>query len=189
MSAPHATPIVDGYMARLEVALLGAPPTRRAELMEDVRAHIADARAALEHETDDALLSALDRLGEPADIAREATERDDTVAPRVRWGWVELAGLLLTIVLWPAGAILVLLSPVWTQREKIIAIAIGAIAFVIGFPLFAPLMGLVIGPLIAGLGAPLAPMLIGSLGALPIVAAAYLAWRLRSRETYLGTLA
>jgi len=186
VSAPHAGPIVDGYLARLEVALLGAPPARRVELMEDLKSHIADARAALDVETDEALLAALDRLGDPAEIARDADERDVTPPARARWGWVELGGLLLTIVLWPAGAILVLLSPVWTQREKITATAIGAVTFVIGFPLFAPIMGLLIGPLVAGLGAPLAPMLIGSLGILPIVAAAYLAWRLRSRETYLG---
>lgn len=193
MSAPHATQIVDGYLARLEVALLGAPPARRVELMEDVKSHIADARAALDVETDEALLAALDRLGDPAEIAGDATEREirptATATHGARWGWVELVGLLLTIVLWPAGAILVLLSPVWTQREKITATAIGAVTFVIGFPLFAPLMGLVIGPLVAGLGAPLAPMLIGSVGALPIVAAGYLAWRLRARDTYLGALA
>ncbi len=189
MSAPHASLIVDGYLARLEVALLGMPAVRRIELMDDVRSHIADARAALEVETDETLLIAIDRLGDPAEIAREAGEPAATASHAARWGWVELAGVLLTIVLWPAGAILVLLSRVWTRQEKITATAIGAMAFVISFPLFAPLMGLVIGPLIAGLGAPLAPMLIGSLGILPIVAAGYLAWRLRSRETYLEALA
>jgi hypothetical protein len=45
MTAPHASQIVDGYLARLELQLIRSAPVRRSELVEDIRAHIADARA------------------------------------------------------------------------------------------------------------------------------------------------
>jgi len=194
MSAPHATQIVEGYLARLEVALAALPPVRRADLVSDLRAHIADARAGLTEETDAALLDTIERLGDPMVIATEAIDQPDQASQRVntttvaRWGWIELAGVLLTILMWPLGAILVLLSPVWSRREKVIGTALGAITFLTG-SLFAPLMGMVVAPVLSALGPPLAPMLLGSVGLLPIVAAAYLATRLYRRESYLPGLA
>src|SRR6266545_20880 len=194
MSAPHATQIVEGYLARLEVALAALPPVRRADLVSDLRAHIADARAGLTEETDAALLDTIERLGDPMVIATEAIDQPDQASQRVntttvaRWGWIELAGVLLTILMWPVGAILVLLSPLWSRREKVIGTALGAITFLTG-SLFAPLMGMVVAPVLSALGPPLAPMLLGSVGLLPIVAAAYLATRLYRRESYLPGLA
>ncbi len=194
MSAPHATQIVEGYLARLEVALAALPPTRRAELMSDLRAHIADARAGLAEETDAALLEAIERLGDPTVIAADAIDQPDQSSERVsativaRWGWIELAGVLLTILMWPIGAILVLLSPVWSRREKVIGTALGAITFLTG-TLLAPVMGMVVAPVLSALGPPLAPMLLASVGLLPLVAAAYLATRLYRRESYLPGLA
>jgi hypothetical protein len=98
MNAPHATDIVEGYLARLELALKSSDPMRRAELLEDVRAHIAEARAALAEETDAALLTILDRLGDPAAVADGLAED----APRFalsstsHWGPLEAGALLLT---------------------------------------------------------------------------------------------
>lgn len=185
MTAPHATHIVEGYVARLEVALSGLTASRRAELIADVRSHIAESRAAMAEETDALLLAIVDRLGEPAEIARDALERESDRGTGTRWGWIEVGGLLLSIVLWPAGVILVWLSRVWTTREKAIGTAFGALPFVIGFPLFAPLVEPTLGPLLQGLGAPGAPMVMGSLGLLPVAGAAYLATRLWRRESYL----
>ncbi len=185
MTAAHATNIVEGYLARLEVALADLTPTRRAELVADVRSHIAESRAGLTEETDALLLAIVDRLGDPAEIGRDALERESDRVTTPRWGWIEIGGLLLTIVLWPAGLLLVWLSRVWTTREKAIGTAVGAITFAIGFPLFAPLVGPTVGPLMQNLGAPLAPMLMGSLGLLPVVGAGYLATRLWRRESYL----
>jgi hypothetical protein len=124
-------------------------------------------------------------------IAREAADGDRaerTPSTRAgRWGWIELAGVLLTILMWPVGAVLVLLSSVWTLREKVIATALGAVTFLMG-SVFAPLMGMVVGPVLSALGPPLAPVLIGSLGILPLVAATYLATRLWRRDPYLPGL-
>ncbi len=200
MNAPHATHIVEGYLARLELALTGSDPARRAELLEDVRAHIAEARAALAEETDAALLAILDRLGDPATVAEGLA--DDAPPQEVRgsrhpalslanaasrradlasqWGPLEAGALLLTFFVWPVGVLLAWLSRSWDRREKIVATLIGGTAFVLGFPLFAPLVGPVLGPLIASLGGA-APVLVGTIGALPLASAVYLAVRLGRR--------
>jgi hypothetical protein len=147
-----------------------------------------EARAGHADETDASLLELLDHLGDPRVIANEAIERDDASPtrpmPGARWGWLELAAVILTIVAWPVGAILVLVSPVWTRAEKIVGVSLGAITFLIN-SLFAPFIPMVLGPIVGGLGMPLAPMLFALLGALPLIAAAYLALRLYGRPPHL----
>ena len=192
MSAPHADQIVDGYIARLEVALGSLPASRRAELVEDLRAHIAEARAGHADETDASLFELLDHLGDPRVIAGEAVERDDASPsrpmPGARWAWLELAAVILTIVAWPIGAILVLLSRAWTRREKLIGVGLGAIPFLIN-SLFAPVMPMVIGPLVGAQGVPpVVPMLFAIVGALPLIAAGYLALRLHRRWSSIAGL-
>jgi uncharacterized membrane protein len=190
MSAPHADQIVEGYLARLEVALAAVPPTRRSELVDEVQAHIAEGRAASHDETDATLFELVERLGDPRLIAAEALERSlepgaPASTPMMRWGWLELAAILLSIVMWPVGAILVLLSRSWTRREKLIGVGLGAVPFLVN-ALFAPLMPMVIGPLVGGAGVPIAvPMLFAVIGALPLIAAGYLALRLYGRSSYL----
>jgi uncharacterized membrane protein len=194
MSAPHANTIVEGYLARLELALAGADPLRRRELVDDVRAHIADARAGLADETDADLLAICDRVGEPAEIAHDVSATvgggpsEAATTPSYRWSWFEVVAIALTIVAWPVGAILTGLSRVWTRREKVVAIGIGTVTFAIGFPLFAPLIGPILGPAMGSLG-PIAPMFMGTLGALPLAAAAYLAYRLTRYESGLSAFA
>jgi hypothetical protein len=179
MSAPHATTIIEGYLARLDLALTGADPLRRRELAEDVRAHIAEARAAVADETDAELLAICDHLGDPADLAHEVGAPATAPVPGAAyaWSWLEIAGIALTVMAWPVGAILVLLSRVWTRREKVVATAIGATTFAMGFPLSAPLIGSVLGAVVPALGGA-APVVVATLGMLPLVAAAYLAYRL-----------
>jgi uncharacterized membrane protein len=190
MTAPHATQIVEGYLARLEAELGVAPADRRRELLADVRGHITEARGGLEQETDADLLNILDRLGEPAELAGEATEApaaqmvaSHSPYPATAWSWIEVAAILLVILAWPAGIILVWLSRFWGFRDKAIATALGAAPFSLGFPLVAPLIGPVLGPLLERMGPP-APLLVGSLGMLNVAAAIYLAvqlWRRAER--------
>jgi uncharacterized membrane protein len=180
MSAPHATAIIEGYLARLDLGLLGSDPLRRRELVEDVRAHIAEARAGLADETDADVFAICDRLGEPADLVREVGSATAVAQPASApyvWSWLEIAAIALTVMAWPVGAILTLLSRVWTRREKVIATAIGAVTFAMGFPLSAPFIGPALGTLVPSFGGA-APIFVGTLGALPLVAAAYLAYRL-----------
>jgi uncharacterized membrane protein len=180
MSAPHATAIIEGYLARLDLLLRESDPLRRRELVEDVRAHIVEARAGLAEETDADLLAICDRVGDPADLARELGPAGAVGTPRSQpyvWSWLEIAAIALTVMAWPVGAILVLLSRVWTRREKVIATAIGAVTFAMGFPLSAPFIGPILGTIVPSLGGA-APIFVGTLGTLPLVAAAYLAYRL-----------
>ena len=185
MNAPHATHIVEGYLARLELALTGSDPARRAELLEDVRAHIAEARAALTDETDAALLAILDRLGDPSAVADGLAEDARRIgassnSSASHWGLLEAGALLLTFFVWPVGVLLAWLSRSWDRQEKVVATLIGGIAFVMGFPLFGPLVGAVLGPIVASLGSA-APVLLGSIGMLPLASAVYLAVRLGRR--------
>ena len=72
MTAPHADELIDGYLARLRVAAMDLSPSVREELIEDMRAHIAEARAHEPEETDATILNILDRLGDPELLAAEA---------------------------------------------------------------------------------------------------------------------
>ena len=43
MTAPHADQLIDGYLARIDAAAADLPKGAREELVDDVRAHIAEA--------------------------------------------------------------------------------------------------------------------------------------------------
>jgi HAAS domain-containing protein len=120
VTAAHADQIIDGYLARLEQALADLPPPRRAELLDDVRTHIAEARRGLADETDADLLNVLDKLGDPADIAADARERLGA-QPAMPVGMLEIAAIVALVLVWPAGIALVWLSSTWSQRDKLIA--------------------------------------------------------------------
>jgi uncharacterized membrane protein len=123
VSAPHAEQIISGYLARLEQALAGLPPARRAELVDDVRSHIAEARRGLAEETDADLLNILDKLGDPVDIAADARDRlgAQPEPPTMPLGVLEIAAIVALVLVWPAGIALVWLSSAWSQRDKLIA--------------------------------------------------------------------
>ncbi|MGI8517200.1 MAG: DUF1700 domain-containing protein [Acidimicrobiia bacterium] len=121
--------LVESYLKALEVELKGLPGNRRLEILEEVREHIAEARAGLNSETE--IRTMLERLGSPEEIASEAKQR---------FGVIEKAGtpileiltfvlLLIPIAGWVTSAVLVWLSSRWTGSEKTIG-TIGALAFI-----------------------------------------------------------
>jgi len=126
MTAVHADQIIAGYLKRLESELAALPSERRKELTAQIEEHISSARAELVDETDAELLTILDRLGEPDEIANEARTRFNlpTSAP----GPLEILALLLIgvgqvifpflPVLWLIGVGLVWRSPAWSAAEK-----------------------------------------------------------------------
>ena len=125
MTAPHADRIIADYLKRLDGELSPLPRARRREIRSEIEEHIAEARAALsEVETDTAVHEILDRLGEPEEIAAEASQRFGISA--VKAGPLEIAALLLIgpmAVVVPfitriAGALLVRRSGCWTSRDK-----------------------------------------------------------------------
>lgn len=118
MTAPHADQLIDGYLARLRVAAADLPSSVRDELIEDMRAHIAEARTREPAETDAAVMNILDRLGEPATVVADARERLG-IRP-YRPGFLEIAAVILVPFFWPIGVILLWISPAWKARDKII---------------------------------------------------------------------
>jgi hypothetical protein len=64
--------IVERYLDAVARAGADLPAGRRADLIADLREHIAVARAELDPPTEAALRTMLDRLGEPTAIAEEA---------------------------------------------------------------------------------------------------------------------
>jgi hypothetical protein len=138
MTAPHADQLIDGYLARLRLAATDLPSSVRDELIEDMRAHIAEARTREPQETDATILNILDRLGDPEMLVAEARQRPTpaastqaSVAPWLyRSGIIEIAAIVLLPFLWVIGVILLWVSPAWKTRDKVI----GTIFSLGGYP-------------------------------------------------------
>jgi uncharacterized membrane protein len=131
--------LVDRYLTDLEAELRGLPTERRREIIDEVGEHIAAARAALDAETEAAIRTMLERLGDPADIAAEARERFGIRAEVAKPAtpWLEVIALVLLLIPflgWVVGVALVWLSRIWTTREKavgtLLALSVGALALV-----------------------------------------------------------
>jgi hypothetical protein len=132
-----ASQTMDRYFERLERELADLPSERRRELMEEIRDHVDQSLSANPDPTEAEVRNVLDRLGDPAEIASEARERFGVRRAGVRradWAAVFLLpfGGLLVLVLgtvgalgWVLGAILLLISHVFSRRDK----AIGVLLF------------------------------------------------------------
>lgn len=139
-----ADALVRDYLGRLEAAVWRIAVDRRAELVGEVREHIATALAEAGRRDELIVRNILERLGPPEEIvaaegelgaaapAWAATPPTGPNAARAPWGAVEIAALLmLTVgaVLVPfvgpsLGLVFVWLSARWTQRQKLVATAI-----------------------------------------------------------------
>jgi uncharacterized membrane protein len=73
--------LVADYLTRVRAAAAGLDPGRREELIEDLREHIAAARAELSPETEAGVRTVLERLGDPAAIVAEASATEPAAAP------------------------------------------------------------------------------------------------------------
>jgi hypothetical protein len=121
-----ADKLVEDYLKRLNAELRGLPRARRRELVEEISAHIAEARVDLEIEDEPNIRTLLDRLGEPVEIAAEATER---FGPRPSTaGWKEvgalvllpIGGVILPVLGWFIGIVLLWISDAWSTRDKLV---------------------------------------------------------------------
>ena len=177
--------LVADYLNRLAAEAASLPADRRADLLEEISVHIAEARTvryAAGAARSLSVASVLERLGRPEDIVREAaedTESDAAAAqspPRRRvldTGTVILlliGGLLIGLG-WIAGVAMLWASPRWRTSDKLLATLVwpGGLAAVLAVPRF----GTGLPPLLA-----LSLLLVGVAG--PIVAAVRLlrqAWR------------
>jgi hypothetical protein len=181
--------LVDRYLRDLEAELWDLPPNRRRELLDEVGEHIGAARAALDVETEAAVRTVLERLGDPADIAAEARERFGVPAAPPGHGrpWLEVIALVVLVIPflgWVAGVVLVWVSRRWTTRDKLIG-TLGGLSWVVGG--LGTLSMSVRGSTAVGSGPPgptetslLEVVLFVLPFVLPIAAAIYLAIRLRT---------
>lgn len=123
MGAPHADQLVNDYLGKLDTALAALPRSRREEILDEISNHIAEERGQLSNESDADVRNLLDRVGDPAEVAdaaRVETVDAPVLLPRRRIGALEVFALVLTPLIWPAGVILLWLSPAWKLRDKLI---------------------------------------------------------------------
>jgi hypothetical protein len=114
---PRGDQIVDGYLARLEIALFDLPPARRAEIVAEVGARIARSRASAAEEGDIEVFRLLDDIGDPAALAAQAAAG---LPARPRGGWREALAIAGLVSIWPVGVALLWWSRVWPTRVKLI---------------------------------------------------------------------
>jgi hypothetical protein len=136
MTAPHADQLIDGYLARIQDTAGDLPAAARKELLDDMRGHIAEARAHESEETDAAILNILDRLGEPGVVVAEARERLG-LRPAVpyRLAILEVAAVVLVALFWPVGVTLLWISSAWSVRDKVVGTLVpllGVMALFVG---------------------------------------------------------
>ena len=92
--------LVDDYLRRLERAAYALPPERRAELVLEIRGHIAEARDSAAGPTDEAWTrTLLDRLGTPEEIVAAAEQISDPT-PRPPGSWEPIVRRFVLGVLW-----------------------------------------------------------------------------------------
>jgi uncharacterized membrane protein len=134
--------LVDAYLNELATQAAALPAGRRDELLADMKAHIAEARAA-GATSEDEIREVLQRLGRPSEIVAAATDGlvQVEVPPRLRpWDFVAL-GLLLfapyllplstivAVVGWAIGVGFLWTSNRWTVPWKLLGTLIWPIGY------------------------------------------------------------
>ena len=116
--------LVADYVRELERAARALPRTQRDELIAEIRDHLDSGLGPDASEAD--VRNLLDDLGPPTDIVAAAQPE----RPPTRRGAREVFGLILLvtglppILGWLAGVGLVLWSPLWTARQKLLGILV-----------------------------------------------------------------
>jgi hypothetical protein len=118
-------PLVERYLRDLHAALRDMPRRQRDELVAEIAGHIEETLPA--GASDAAVMTALDRIGDPEQIAAAERERLGIDEPAA--GWLEwltiplllLGGILIPVVGWVIGVVFLWLSQAWTLKDKILA--------------------------------------------------------------------
>lgn len=117
--------LVDSYLSDLRAALRDLPRKQREELVADVSSHL---EATIPLGASDAeVLTALDRFGDPEQIAEAERERLGMEGPRA--GWLEwlaiplllIGGVVIPVLGWIVGVVFLWLSQCWSWRDKLLA--------------------------------------------------------------------
>lgn len=115
-------PLVDGYLRSLDGAAKVLPRREREELVGEIRAHIDEALSPDSSEAD--VRNVLDSLGTPWDIVAAAGGQPTTVrrGPREVFALLllVLGGFPVPILGWFVGLGLLIWSPLWNTRQKLL---------------------------------------------------------------------
>jgi hypothetical protein len=121
-----ADKLVADYLGRLDRELAGLPRSRRRELVEEISAHIAEARTGIEPDDELGTRQLLERLGDPEEIAAEAVGRYGGEPAPNRWKEIAalillpIGGVLLPVIGWFIGLVLLWVSDAWNTRDKLV---------------------------------------------------------------------
>jgi hypothetical protein len=134
MTTTVPDPLLGDYLRELERAARALPRSQREELLAEIRDHLDSGLGPDATRAD--VRNLLDDLGRPADIVAAAQPE----GVPTRRGPREIFGLLLLvtgfppIIGWLAGVGLLLWSPLWTPRQKLLGILVwpGGLAAAIG---------------------------------------------------------
>lgn len=113
------------YLRRIEREMSRLPGPRRRELREEIAEHLATARAENPRDPS-AVRNAIERLGDPADIAAEARAGLDYQDDPRDWrdtaalALLLVGGIVLPLVGWIVGVVLLWRSSVWSTRDKLL---------------------------------------------------------------------
>lgn len=137
MSGRSTDRAIQEYLDRVASQLSDLDAEERNEILDDLKAHIEESVSDLAHASEAEVRNALERLGDPVDLAREARERSSTAQPGMAApverrldrtpGALEVAAIILTAIFWPIGVLLAGISPRWLTRDKVIATVIPAV--------------------------------------------------------------
>jgi hypothetical protein len=124
MITPTRDSLLGDYLRDLEHAARVLPRSQRHELVAEIRDHL-DAGLGPDA-TEAEVRNLLEDLGPPADIvaAAQPEPAPQRRGPREVFGLILLATGLPPIVGWFAGVGLVLWSPLWTIRQKLLGILV-----------------------------------------------------------------
>ena len=118
-------PLVERYLRDLRQALHDMPRRQRDELVAEIASHIE--QTLPEGASDAEVMTALDRLGDPDQIAGAERERLGIDEPSS--GWLEwlaiplllIGGVVIPVLGWLVGVVFLWLSRCWTVRDKLLA--------------------------------------------------------------------
>jgi hypothetical protein len=123
--------LVDDYMTRLERAAVDLPPARRAELVTQIREHIDTSLQHMDSADEVAIRNVLERLGTPEEIAEAAGPPPRATRRPRPLEVVAVVALVVPFMGWLIGLVLVLVSRVWSRREKAVGVLLLAVPIVL----------------------------------------------------------
>jgi len=125
--------LVEDYMRRLDAAAGVLPRERRAELVSEIRCHVADALREADAVDEADVRNVLERIGPAEEIVSAALDGQPMAGERRRTGFgtrevaavllLGLGGFFFPFVGWFVGAVLVWISGAWSTRDKLVATA------------------------------------------------------------------